>query len=234
MAGSGDCPEEKASVCRQSSRGHHAFFRLNTFPMDLARVLFAPLFPFFRIRKRSLDGRKYTKKIRGGAIIAANHTSFADPLIVVATFWYRRQYFLAGEAVMEGKGNLVPLLLKGLGAIEIDRNKADIKAINTSVEKLREGYLLTVFPQGKILREDDVTALKAGAVLMAVKANVPIIPVHIGKREKWYKKRSVVIGNPVDPMDFANGGTLSMAHIKKITNALASQLSLCKDANTHQ
>ena len=38
------------------------------------------------------------------------------------------------------KGKLRPILLKGVGAIEIDRNATDIEAINKSVQKLKEGW----------------------------------------------------------------------------------------------
>lgn len=223
---------EKAAQPVQKSRGHHGLFRLKTLPMDGARILGAPLFLLFRVRKKALDGRSYTGKVKGGAIIAANHTSFADPLLVNTAFWYRRQYFLAGEAVMEGKGKLIPLLLKGLGAIKVDRNRADLDAVNQCVEKLEEGYLLTVFPQGRIIREDDVASIKSGTALMAIRANVPIIPIHIEPGKKWYQTRNVVIGNPIDPVDFARESTSPMDHVQRVCQALAEEMARCKAANT--
>lgn len=219
-------PAQQANL--PAKKGRHAFIRLKTLPMDCARIMGAPLFLIFHANKKTPEGQKYTGKIKGGAIIAANHTSFADPFVVNAAFWYRRLYFMAGEAVMDGKGKLVPLLLKGLGAIKVDRNRADPESINRCVEKLEEGYLLTVFPQGRIIRDDDVTAIKSGTALMAVRANVPIIPIHIEPGKKWYQKRSVVIGDPIDPQNF---GIASQDCVQKVSAALAGEMARCKQAN---
>lgn len=216
-------------LAERRSATRHRFFRLKHLPMDCARLVCAGLPAIMRIKKRTPEGKKYTEKLKGGAIIAANHTSFADPFVVGVAFWYRRLHFLVAEIVMQKK--LRAFLLKGVGAIKIDRNSADIEAINKSVTALKEGYLLTVFPQGGIRRDDDVDTLKSGAVLMAIRANVPIIPMHILPRKKWYTSRTVIIGNPIDPSDFASGKAPSIAHINKISKALAEELGRCKAAN---
>ncbi len=217
-----DLPEKK-------EEGHHPFFHIRHLPMDMARLVCSVLPPIFRLRRRTPEGEKYRQKVKGGAIIAANHTSFADPFIVGVTFWRRRLHFLAAEAVMRNK--CIAFLLRGVGAIKIDRAGADIEAISTCVKKLKQGYLLSVFPQGKITQSDDVETIKSGAVLMAVRANVPIIPIHIMPRKKWYKKREVIIGNPIDPKAFSNGKAPSVLHIKKISEALAAEMNRCKNAN---
>jgi len=197
--------------------------------MDLARLVCAILPIFMRIKRKTPQGKKYKGKIRGGALIAANHTSFLDPFIVGVSIWYRRLYFLVAEIVMQGK--LRTLLLKGVGAIKIDRNGTDIEAINQSVNCLKKGYVLTVFPQGQIQRDDDIADIKSGAILMALKAEVPIIPMHILPRKKWYHMRTVVIGNVINPKDFCTKKMPSIADIKNISDALIEELIRCKTAN---
>lgn len=217
----------KSEIKTQSNS--HRLFSFKHLPMDLARVVCSILLPILRIKRRTPEGKKYTNKIKGGAIIAANHTSFADPFIVGITFWYRRLLFLVAEIVMQGK--LRSLLLKGVGAIRIDRNHADIEAINKSVQKLKQGYLLTVFPQGEIHKKDDIDTIKSGAVLMALRAGVPIIPIHILPRKRWYNMRTVVIGNAIYPKEYCQRKLPSTADIKNITEALVSELNRCKSAN---
>ena len=183
----------------------------------------------FRIIYRAeVHGQENVPK-EGGAIIAANHTSFADPFVVGVTFWYRRLHFLVAEIVMQGK--LRTWLLKGVGAIKIDRNKVDLDAITQSVNKLREGFLLAVFPQGGINRADEIDTVKSGAVLMAIRAGVPIVPMHIMPREHWYHRRTVVIGTPIDPARLCAKKMPSTADIQRITEQLAAELNRCKDAN---
>lgn len=207
----------------------HKTFSFKYLAIDAARIVCAVLIPILRVIKKTPDGQKYKNKIRGGAIVAANHTSFLDPFIVGVAFWYRRLHFLVAEIVMQGK--LRSLLLKGAGAIKIDRNAADIEAINKSVDKLKQGFLLAIFPQGGITQNDDVNTIKSGAVLMALRAGVPIIPMHIAPRKKWYNTRSVVIGNAIDPKAYCTKKMPSTTDIQNISEALANELNRCKTAN---
>lgn len=199
-------------------------------PMDMARLVCTVLVPILRVKRITPEGQKYKNKVRGGAIVAANHTSFADPFIVGITFWYRRMHFLVAEIVMKGK--LRSTLLKGVGAIKIDRNTTDIDAINKSIEKLQQGFLLSVFPQGGINASDEIDAIKSGVVLMAIRAKVNIIPMHILPRKRWYHARTVVIGNPVNPADYCTRKLPSTADIKTISEQLIKELNRCKNANT--
>ena len=216
----------------EKKKAQHRIFDLRHFPMDMARLVCAVLVPILRIKKITPEGDKYTGKIKGGTIIAANHTSFTDPFVVGVTFWYRRLYFLVAEVVMQG--NLRTALLRGVGAIKIDRNTADIEAINKSVSKLKAGYLLAIFPQGRIQKEDNVNTIKSGAVLMALRAGVPILPMHIMSRPHWYNPRTVVIGKAINPADFTQKKMPSTTDIKNITDALLTELNRCKAANCNQ
>lgn len=206
----------------------HPLFNIKQFPMDVARLVCTPLIPIFRIKRRTPSGEKYTGKLQGGAVVTANHTSFTDPFIVGVTFWYRRLYFLVAEIVMKGK--LRSWLLKGVGAIKIDRNNTDLDAIKESVEKVKRGYLLSVFPQGGIDEKDNIDNVKSGAALIAMMAGVPIVPMHILPKSKWYQSRTVVIGDSINPKDHFKG-IPSTHDINKITEILAQELKRCKEAN---
>ena len=120
-------------------------------------------------------------------------------------------------------------LLKGIGAIRIDRNKADIDAINKSVDKLKRGFLLTIFPQGGIHLDGDVDAIKSGAVLMAIRAGVPIIPMYSQPRKNWYSKRHVIIGNTINPAEICTKKMPSTVDINNISGLLCNELTRCKN-----
>ena len=201
------------------------FFELRHFPMDFARVNMALLPLIYRVRAKTPTGEKYRKKVRGGAIIAANHYDFSDPLVLFITFWYRRVFFLAGELVMDG--SLKSKLLKGLGAIRIDRNIADMEAIRRCVGLLKEGHVLGVFPQGQLTKTQEVSSIKHGAVLMALQAGVPIVPMYIQPQPKWYKGRDVVIGEPIDPKVLCTKKIPSTADIQKISQILEAEMNRC-------
>lgn len=201
-------------------------YKPNLPAMDAARLVCTPLLLLWRMKRLTPDGEKYTGRIQGGAIVAANHTSFADPFLVGVAFWYRRLFFLAAEAVMGGK--LRSWLLKGVGAIKIDRNCADIDSLRKCVDVLKAGYLLSVFPQGGIAAEDEIKTVKSGAILMALQAGVPIVPMYICPKRRWYSRRTVVIGNPIEPRDYIAKKFPSTKDIERVSQILMEKMNHCK------
>ena len=70
-------------------KAKHKLFDLRKLPMDMARLVYILLLPYYRLRRRTLEGEKYKARLRGGAVIAANHSAMADPFVMGVTFWYR-------------------------------------------------------------------------------------------------------------------------------------------------
>lgn len=201
-------------------------FNLRKLPMDGARLLYTVfLLPLFRLRRLTPAGEKYRTRLQGAAVIVANHTGFADPFVMSTTFWYRRMHWLAGEAVMRGK--LRTPLLRGAGAIRIDRNIADIEAIRKATSVLKEGCLLGMFPEGGIQTGDDVQAVKTGCVLLASQANVPIIPMYIQPRTSWLRRRTVVIGDPIVPREHFTKKFPTTADMDRVAEIVMAQMNRC-------
>ena len=201
------------------------FYDFRHFPMDLGRMGLAVVPLIYPARIKTPTGEKYRGRVRGGALIAANHNSFLDPLVLFLTFWYRRVYFLAGELVMTG--SLKSKLMAGMGAIKIDRNIADMEAVRRCVSLLKEGHVIGIFPQGQIAKTEEVADVKHGAVLMALQAGVPIVPMYIAPQEKWYHRRNVVIGDPIDPRALCTRKIPSTADIQNISQVLITEMNRC-------
>ena len=51
------------------------FYDFRKLPQDCARLVCAILVPIYRVKRVTPEGTPYKEKLRGGAIIAANHTS---------------------------------------------------------------------------------------------------------------------------------------------------------------
>jgi len=120
----------------------------------------------------------------GGLIIAANHQTYIDP------FWLslpikRPTRYLAWSAAF--RWPVVGTGLKWLGAWPLALEGSDPAAIRTSLQWLRNGGVVVIFPEGA--RSTDTGALdrfKAGAVRLAMEAQVPILPVTIkGGNRVW-------------------------------------------------
>lgn len=196
-------------------------------PMDMGRIVCSVLPLWYRTKRINIKGEKVKTHLKGGAVIASFHTGFSDPFTVGNCFWYRRLFFLAAKEVMKNK--VIEVLLKGMGCIKIDREASDINAIKKCVSVLKEGKLLGIFPQGGIHKEE-TDQIKSGAVLIAMQAGVPIIPVYIAKRKNIFKRQIAVIGEAFDPKEHCPKRFPSVNDIAEVSSKLLAEMERCKHA----
>ena len=190
--------------------------------MDIGRVLLAlVMVPAYRVKKIITPGVSF-KNIYG-AVIAANHQSFSDPLIINSCFWYRRVHFVVGEAVMTG---FREKLLRQTGCIKIRRGLADLDGIKKCMEVTKSGWPLAMFPEGSLESE----SLKGGVVLVASKTDVPIIPAYIEKRKNVFKMTRVHFGEPIYPKDYCKKSLPTKQETDEILKVLAERYQKLKES----
>lgn len=194
---------------------------------ETSRLLYVILLVPYRPLLLTPEGKRYKGRLKGGAILAANHTTFSDPFVVGSAFWYRRMNFFTADVVMATKTR--EKLLKAAGAIKVNRSIADIEAVRAAVEVLKKGRLLLIFPEGGVQEVGQVQSIKSGAALMALQAGVPIVPLFICYNARWYQRRRVVVGEPIDPKTICTRKLPSTADIAKITDALYSEMQRCAE-----
>jgi 1-acyl-sn-glycerol-3-phosphate acyltransferase len=112
----------------------------------------------------------------GGAIVASNHLSGLDPLLLTCACAKPLRYMIATE---QFERPLFKWLYSAMGSIPVDRTGAPEKAFYAAMNALERGELIAVFPQGKITRPDEDVPLKRGVILLADLAHAPIIPVRL-------------------------------------------------------
>lgn len=192
---------------------------------EASRLLYVILLVPYRPKLITPEGKRFKGPLKGGAILAANHTTFSDPFVVGTAFWNRQMNFFTADVVMATKTR--ETLLKAAGAIKVNRSITDIEAVRSAVQVLKKGRLLLIFPEGSVQKVGDVQALKSGAALMATQAGVPIIPLFICYTARWYQRRKVVVGNPIDPKTICARKIPSTADIQNITDALFAEMRRC-------
>lgn len=130
----------------------------------------------------------------GGCLICANHTSYYDP-VVVAAFCGRQLTFMAKEELFSHP--LFGRLIKSLGAFPVNRDANGFGAVKTALSILKQQKATVIFPEGKRNRTGDKIAPKAGAVMIAHRAGVPIVPVGICGSFKPFSKLKITYGVPI-------------------------------------
>lgn len=120
----------------------------------------------------------------GGVIIASNHQTYIDPFWIACPV-KRPVRFLAWDAAFSWP--IVGWGLRKLGAWPLQLEGSDPKPIRRSLQWVRDGGAVMIFPEGGRGNADgSMRKFKAGAVRMALEANVPILPVTIrGGQHVW-------------------------------------------------
>jgi len=131
----------------------------------------------------------------GAAMVCANHSSRIDPFLAAFAFGLGHHvHFIAKVSLFK-----VPVLsgiLKKLGMISVDRSLTDVSTIKSTLKYLKNGEKVAIFPEGRrAAAEGDVLA-KSGAVKLAVRAGVPLVPVFIPRKKPLFHKIPVIIGKP--------------------------------------
>lgn len=116
----------------------------------------------------------------GGVILASNHFSNLDP-IVLGVSSFRRLNFLAKEELF--KGRLGAWFLKKLGAFPLKREKTDFFALKESLQRLKKGEVLVIFPQGRRVSLKN-SPVRSGVGFLAKTSGVKVVPVKISGTEK--------------------------------------------------
>jgi 1-acyl-sn-glycerol-3-phosphate acyltransferase len=157
-------------------------------------VLEATIRPFVRTLSRLCWNIKHigTEHIprNGGLIIAANHQSYFDPFWISIPIIRPVRYLAWKEAFA---WPLVGKIITLLGAWPLQLEGSDPTAIRRSLNWLREGGVLVIFPEGgRSTSNGEMLRFKAGAARLAMEADVPILPVTIrGGNKVWPRGQKI-------------------------------------------
>ena len=167
-----------------------------------------------KIRYASKAARK---RIRGGALIISNHSSFVDPGYAMFAVWYRRQYFVCHKAFMDTKAG--PFFHAAGCLIPIDADNFNIGSFRAITDSLKEGKAVVLFPEGHVGSGEKMMEFKSGMVLISMQSKCPIVPIYLKPRAHWYSRLKAVIGEPVDITKMYNGMP-AFSKIEEITKLL--------------
>ncbi len=150
----------------------------------------------------------------GGFLLLPNHITFVDALILLVAC-PRPIRFIIDQEYYENR--FLRPVLKAVGCIPITSRRAK-EAMRLAAEKIREGEIVCLFPEGELSRSGTLLRLRRGYEVIARQADGPVVPVwldqlwgsifsHQGGRffTKWPQHfpypATVAFGKPLSPND---------------------------------
>lgn len=170
----------------------------------LLRFIYAILFPL------KIVGRENVPE-EGGVLLCANHISLLDPMTIGIKLKRQVKYMAKAELFT------VPVLgwlIKQLGAFPVKRGGVSKESIKISLNTLRSGNMMGIFPEGT--RNSDAGSAKKGAASFALRSGAAVVPAAIIGSYKPFRRMTVVYGAPIDLSAFADAGSESLEAVTDV------------------
>jgi 1-acyl-sn-glycerol-3-phosphate acyltransferase len=163
-------------------------------------------YPFFRALFRGLFASVYRWRVIGrenipdgeGLILCCNHISNWDPVLLGCGI-DRQVHFMAKEELF--RIPVISSLITDFGTFPVKRGAGDRQAIRKSLEIVKEGKVLGIFPEGtrNLSNPGKVGNVLPGAAMIALKAGVRVVPVAIdGPYRPFSRRITIIYGQPID------------------------------------
>ncbi len=187
------------------------------------------------LTRLTIEGRQNLPST-GGFVLAPVHRSYIDTPIS-SCLTRRRLRFMGKDTLWRYRWS--GWLLSALGGFPVTRGSADREALRRCVAVLEAGEPVVLYPEGERKSGPTVHPLFDGAVYVALRAGVPIVPVGIGGSERVMPKGArflhphrvhVIVGSPIASPPPATSGRVPRSTIRRHSDELHATLQELFDA----
>ena len=139
-------------------------------------------------------------------ILTPNHVSLLDPALVGVSCRKDLVVFMAKKELFTSR--FFGWWARFVGCIPVDRGKSNISSLKKALQKVNDGYVVCIFPEGTRSVDGDLQEAKRGVGFLISKASVPVVPVYVdgsqlalpkGGKLKFGARINVLIGKPLMP-----------------------------------
>jgi cytidylate kinase len=194
---------------------------------------------FARVRVDGLDRIPRT----GPVILAANHISNGDPVILGA--WLttalrrRRIHWLGKRELFDWP--IFGWLARNGGVHPVDRSTADVEAFRLASRILEAGWVLLIFPEGTRSPTGELQEAKDGLATLALRTGAFIVPIGVNNTDAvWPKGRTLPLPLPRHTIHVRIGEPFSVSELvpagteRRAAKALATRLIMGRIAELLQ
>jgi 1-acyl-sn-glycerol-3-phosphate acyltransferase len=181
---------------------------------------------YWRIR---LEGTEHIPA-DGPLIIAPNHVTFADPVLVSIPIRFA-VHFMAWDALFKVPG--LAWLIRRLRAFPVQIESADPRSTREAVRLLQAGRAVMIFPEAGRTPDGRLQRFRPGAFRLACALKVPVLPVTIlGGHASWPPGRilprpgrlSIIYHPVIPPPDEADPRTAARILGRRVREVIAASL----------
>lgn len=172
----------------------YAIFRL------IGLVLGYPLQLLFFKRKTYYEDKRQTHIFKGGKLIISNHFNMFDYVLTSFIVFPRKLNVVASEAPFKNK--FFRFGMKFFGAIQCNRETRSMRFMDEAAAVIKRGQLCQIFPEGRNTPDGKIHEFKRSYLVIAHRANAPIIPIVTDGNYGIFKRTSVMIGKEIDISSF--------------------------------
>ena len=149
---------------------------------------------------------------RRGALLIANHASNWDPILLATALPRDYRLRVMGKEELFRNPILAWIIRVG-GAFPVNRGGADIQAVTTAIQTIKDGQNLLIFPEGTVIRDgigkaDGLPAhAHSGAAVIGVRTGAIFVPVFLDGKKRLFHRTRIIIGQPYTPVYTGRRGT---------------------------
>jgi 1-acyl-sn-glycerol-3-phosphate acyltransferase len=169
--------------------------------------------------------------LKGPVILACNHASFLDPMLVGAAL-KRDINYLARETLFDFP--VVGWVLRQWNSVPVDREGGGAKGLKAILDRLLNGGGIILFPEGTRSRDGQLQGARSGIGLTVIKSDAPVVPARVFGTYQAYG-RNMRIPRPRrvgvkfgEPMLFeqlrAEARTCTRSRLKEIYQQVADEI----------
>ena len=143
----------------------------------------------------------------GGIVVASNHFSWLDPVVLGAAS-PRILYYMAKIEAHRVPG--FGAFIRSFGCFAVRRGESDREAVRTMRRIVADGHALGLFVEGTRQRSGVPGPVQPGAAMVAIQEAAPIVPVAIHGTQTWSARHptkvSIAWGEPLTLEGLPKGG----------------------------
>lgn len=177
---------------------------------------------YFKTKIYYEDKSVQGKRIEGGALIVSNHFGIRDFVNNMFTLCPRKLCVVAAEIAF--KNAFLRFGMKFFGGIEANRVTKDKSFVKKSVEEIKKGNLVQIFPEAHNTPDGTIKPFYKSYIAIPLDAKAPIIPIVTDGNYGLFKRARIIIGKPINLWDYMETDTYTREDVSRLNDIVFNKV----------